>query len=265
MPGALGFPGVFPSPASGQTPPAGTVGAAATATPTAPRPRATPTIQPPTATRALPTATPAPTFTPVPTATPTPIVVTFQKGAQLYSDSFAAPVKWPLTSDSNLALSVLDGRYHVRVLPARYWGWQCAPNAQALSAVANLVMEVSAKVEEGPETSAYGLLFRFVDNKNFYRLHVTPAGKWEFGKFLNGTWSVISPLNVSDAIPKGNQTVTLRVVAKGNTFAFFANGVQLGTAADSSLGAGNLCLSTAAQGDGSVHVSYDDVNVWEAK
>jgi hypothetical protein len=228
-------------------------------------PTATPTTVATTAPTVPPTVTPTPTATatpaPTPTPTPTPVVVTYQKGNQVFVETFTGTVVgWPLASDANMKRFVQDGRYNLQTIPAKYGDWNCSTKPPTLS---DSVVEVTVRLEDGPATNAYGILFRHTDDKNFYRLQMTPAGRWEFGRQLDGAWTVLVPWRTSDAIPQGAGPVTVRIVAKGATFAFFANGVQIGAVADPSVASGSVCLAITALGDGAGRFSFDDLTVWE--
>jgi hypothetical protein len=228
-----------------------------------PRPAApTPAAETPSPTPS-PMVTPTPVNTPRPTATrtPTPPVVTFLKGQQVYLEDFGGKVvEWPLAIDASVKRFVQDGRYNLQVIPSRLGEWDCP---RKIVTNTDMVLEFSARLEDGPETNTYGVLFRFLDNKNFYWLQIAPAGTWELGRMVGGVWSLLISPTASEAIPRGKQPAAVRLAAKGGAFAFFVNGAQLATIADASLPAGGACLSVSARGEGGGRMSFDDLTIWE--
>ncbi len=239
---------------------------AASSTPTRPMQV---TVAPPPATATVPAATRTPTTAPTVTRTPTatmtptatPVVVTYQKGSQVYLETFSTGAPdWPLSTDSNMKRFVQDGRYTLQAIPPRLVGWECPRKPIT---VTDFVLEVSVRLEDGPTSNAYAVHFRQIDSNNFYRLQISPAGRWEFGRQLKGAYTSLVPWKSSTAIPQSLGSITVRVVGKGGAFAFFVNGAQLGAVADPSFATGNVCLAVNTLGDGGGRFSFDDLTVWE--
>lgn len=246
---ALGMAGSLPAPFQGtfallggpreQTPP--------TAAPAAVKISSSPTTAP-TPSRPRPTSTPL-------------LTPSFERGSLIYSESFnATGTTWPVKSDANIKYSIRDGRYNIEASAASGWNWICQPTSIASTA---MIAEVSARLEEGSPSAAYGMLFRRSDSRNFYVVLVTGNGKWQFGKMVNGVWTAVVDWKSDAAVPRAGDLAALQVVAKGDILAFSVNGAQLGAVVDSSLSSGAICLSTNTLGGGSVRYSFDDLRVWE--
>lgn len=149
-----------------------------TATPTSPPtpkaspiPTFTPTIEPTSTPK--PTASPlpkkTPTSTPVPTATP----IDPEQGEQLYLSDFSDPQGWQTTKGRGWEAEPFEGKYRITVHGNLIPIWYCrtAPKGP------NFSLGVDVQVEGG----AAGLMFRFVDSKNYLAFFVDP---------LNGTYQL---------------------------------------------------------------------------
>lgn len=176
----------------------------------------------------LPTATPLPaaTATPRPTATPTPqpqLVTVFQD---------------PLTSnrngwyDGSNCTFQSDG-YHIRN------GYECfAP----IGSQSSVNISVQVKQIHGTDVD-YGIGFRSNGPQTEYYMYIADNGVWSVIKTINGRLSTLVSKTASGAIHQGlDQVNTLEVDCSGSTFAFFINGVRVGSATDSSLPSGKIGL-----------------------
>ncbi|MGZ6320671.1 MAG: LamG-like jellyroll fold domain-containing protein, partial [Ktedonobacterales bacterium] len=109
---------------------------------------------------------------------------------------------------------------------------------------------------KGDTTQDYGLVFRRASKGNYYVFGILSTGKWDFYKGVNNTASNVVDPTVNSAIKTGlNATNTLKVTMSGSHFTFFVNGVQVGTADDTSFTSG---LSGVAGGDNieAVYTAY---------
>jgi hypothetical protein len=110
--------------------------------------------------------------------------------------------------------------------------------------------------------NGYGMVFRYVDTQNFYRFDIGGDGKWAMTRRIPNDWKHITDLKSSPAIKSGNNAVnTLRVVARGNTFEFYANGVLLDTVTDNTLPLGRIGLFASTFDDAKADVKFDNVKV----
>lgn len=119
----------------------------------------------------------------------------------------------------------------------------------------------STQVSSGT-ANGYGMIFRYVDAQNFYRFDIAGDGKWAMSRRLRDQWIQISELKVSPAIKLGNNVSnTLRLVARGDKFEFYANGVLLDTFTDKTLPLGRLGLFVSTFDDPKAEVKFDNVKV----
>jgi hypothetical protein len=100
-----------------------------------------------------------------------------------------------------------------------------------------------------------GLVFRYRDSQNHYRLRYRSGGlalqKIVDGNFIE-LWSSNSAYNT-------NTWYTLRVVASGTSFSIYRNGTLLGTVNDSEFSVGDLGVYAFNES----HVAVDDISIVE--
>lgn len=128
--------------------------------------------------------------------------------------------------------------------------------------VSNFDMTVNAVLETGEAANSYGILFRYVDERNFYRLDLTGDGLWGVSRRRNDQWISLIELELSPAIrTELGSTNTLRIVGKDKDFAFYSNGVMLGTISDNNLPVGRLGLFASTFDGATIQVHFDDMTV----
>ncbi len=183
------------------------------------------------------------------TSTNTGTTTTSKPGEHvLFQDALTASShddNWP--NDGNCVFAN-DG-YHVKGSYLCY-----APTED----VSNGAISVQTAQVNGDTSQDYGLVFRRASKGNFYVFGVMSSGKWDFFKAANDTASDIVHPTTNSAIKTGmNAKNTLKVVMSGSHFTFFVNGVQVGTADDSSYTSGK---SGVAGGD-KIESVYTDFKI----
>jgi hypothetical protein len=225
--------------------------ASPTATSTAtPVPTATFT-PPPTATLTLvPTATvtltPTPTYTPSPTPRPTAELV--------LSEDFGDQASWWCQKEAGVIdFYCQDGELHAVSKDQRQFNWKGRPNSYR-----DFIMQVQVRFIGDAGASA--LVFRASSgaSPSMYVSWVFPNGRGSLMKYVSGNrMNLIDPTE-SPAIKKGGATNTFQVVARGSRFTFYANGVELVSAIDSSYQEGIVGIGAADE----AHVVFDNLRIW---
>lgn len=145
-----------------------------------------------------------------------------------------------------------DNSYHIEN------GYTCfAPVVQA----SDVNITVQARQLSGPLTQHYGIVFRHVDDNNWYEFILNSDTEWGFYKTLNGTEAAIVQDTINPAINGNlNSANTLRVQAKGSHFIFFVNGTQVGEAEDSAFASGRSGLFAG----GYIEVAFNNFEITAA-
>lgn len=197
-----------------------------------PQATSVPILVTPTATQPSSTETPA-----APSATPSAQDPAVYLGDPTGTDPLDSGKSFGLEStaydDDYTSIRVENGAL---VLTSRYAtgyrGWRTGGTK-----IQNAYTEATVQVGECSGSDMYGLITRSVDFVKGYWFQVTCEGKWAFGYWDGEKYVELktSP-NVDSAVHSGsNQTNRLGVMAQGETFALFINGLQVGEVTDSAL------------------------------
>lgn len=112
--------------------------------------------------------------------------------------------------------------------------WWAVPNAPQTS---DFYLKVAAQQTQGSEASAFGLIFRLLDEENYYIFEITPAGQYSLYQHGATGWSAILPWSTSSAILT-NAPNDLSILAINNVFSFFVNSEFLASYANNALSQG---------------------------
>jgi hypothetical protein len=181
---------------------------------------------------------------------------TSSAGSELFKDDFSQDSGlWEIFSDENGAsAAIADGHMVITV---------AAPSTVGFSiAVINLTdfdLTVTTTQISGGLANGYGVIFRYIDQNNFYRFDISGDGLWGVSRRLKDQWVPILELTASSAIQTGYASNALRLVARGGQFEFYANGVLLGQAADANLPVGRIGLFASTFDDPNTRASFDDL------
>lgn len=125
-------------------------------------------------------------------------------------------------------------------------------------------MEVDVIQRSGPPESSFGTLFRVQDNQEFYRFDITGNGLYVIERHNgDGSWTRLVPdWMPSPALNQGvNVTNRLRVLATGDTLAFYANDVLLTQLTDATLSGGQIGFDAGTFGGGNLQVAFDNLDI----
>jgi len=176
----------------------------------------------------------------------------------LYEGDFSNPNSgWTQASGKEAESYCRDGEFHSLVKMQDWSAWQYNQDAGPFK---DFIMEADARLVSGPKGSAYGLIFRFQGNDNFYYFQVSEDGRYRIGKFLNRVWSDLHSWTKSAFIETGNSTNHLKVACKGSQIEVYANGHHLTTVVDDYFwGYVGAIVSTT---EPTAHVAFDNLKVY---
>jgi hypothetical protein len=110
-------------------------------------------------------------------------------------------------------------------------------------------ISVQVKQLSGTVDNFFGIVFRYVDTKDFYDFRVNSNSLWFVDKYVNGVETPLVPQSATAALKPGPGVVnTLLVRAHGARFQFFANGVELGQINDTTYSSGEVGLRGPSSG-----------------
>lgn len=128
--------------------------------------------------------------------------------------------------------------------------------------VGDFDLTVAATFVEGGSANSYGVIFRYLNEKMFYRLDLTGDGYWGVSRRLEDNWISVSELTASPAIRTGpGATNLIRLVALTANFTIYANDQLLGTVSDTTLTIGRIGLLVSTFDEPTVQAQFDNVRV----
>ncbi len=125
----------------------------------------------------------------------------------------------------------------------------------------NFAYQIAMTITQG---DCGGLIFRAVDNQNFYLFEVCQNGQFDSLLYVKNVNTASTKLASSPAIHTGlHQVNTLAVVVQGNTFNFYANGQHIDTVTDNTFTHGSIGVLASDTTSPTV-VNYTNALVWTA-
>ncbi len=175
-----------------------------------------------------------------------------------YQDDFSdSQSGWDDTSSDKYTRKVYgNNRYQVEVSTSNL-----VARGLANRDVADFVIEVEAKLEDGDPTNTSGLLFRFKDDKNFYRFDLANDGYYKLSKFVEGQWTdLVAEWTKAESF-KPNEANLLKVSAFGSKITTFVNGQKAAEVTDSSFTHGNFGFFASTFDKPYNWVSFDNLTL----
>jgi hypothetical protein len=180
-----------------------------------------------------------------------------------YTEDFSTPDNgWKTASDEAIAISVPDGALHFTIGDLDTIAWSTPKDKR----FGDFVLDVDATQVDGPNDNTYGVIFRYQDDRNFYRLDISGDGYFAVFKRKDGAWIKMQEYAETSAIQQGNATNHLQVIAKGDQFTFNVNGQTVKTFSDKDFTNGNIGVAAGTlSNEAGVHIAFDNVTVSEVK
>ena len=179
-----------------------------------------------------------------------------------YADDFSKSNNgWKVVDDKIIQIRYQDAALHFTIDDLDQIAWSTAGKR-----FENFTLDVDATQVDGPSDNSYGVLIRYVDEKNFYRLDISGDGYFAINKYQAGKWLKLQDWTESAAIKREAATNHLQVIARGNQFTFNVNGETVTTFTDDEFKQGDIGLTAGTLFDNAgVHIAFDNLTLSEAK
>jgi len=190
--------------------------------------------------------------------TPEPPIMPTPAFPLAWQDDFSTPEGgWDETSDLQSVKKYENGQYHISVNARELFIWSTAGQD-----LADFMVEVETTQVSGPNDNGYGLLFRFQDDRHFYRFDISGDGFYFLSKRLENQWVTLIDWTASPFIHKGQATNRLKVICQGSQISLYVNDRHLTDFSDVSYSHGDIGLFAGTLSQGGVHISFDNLKVW---
>ncbi len=169
---------------------------------------------------------------------------------------------WKTASDEAIKIEVQDGALHFAISELDTIAWSTPKDNR----FGDFVLDVDATQVGGPNDNTYGVIFRYQDDRNFYRLDISGDGYFAVFKRKDGVWAKVQDYVETPAVKQGNATNHLQVIAQGNQFTFNVNGETVKTFSDGDFSSGNVGVTAGTLFDNAgVQIAFDNLKVSEVK
>ncbi len=162
------------------------------------------------------------------------VIITGDSGALIYAASFdgdaALDGEWE-QYEGRQSASITDGALRISVGLAQDGNYSLSDYS-----FRNFDVRVSARAVAGPLDNGYGVIFRLLDRDNYFLFMVSSDGFYSVQRILDGQLREISTwIPTTNSVPELNGLTVnagleavndMRVIARGDTFEFYVNGVQ---------------------------------------
>lgn len=175
-----------------------------------------------------------------------------------FRDGFDNPGSgWKTTETAQLRIAYQDGGLHFVINALDSIAW-----AVAGKQVDDFILDVDATQLEGPDDNHYGVIVRYRDEKNFYRLDISGDGYYSIQRYTNGAWAILVDWKESNAIQQGATANHLRVIAEGPRLTWVVNGATLAQIDDADILSGDIGLTAGTFFEqAGVHIAFDNLEV----
>ena len=180
-----------------------------------------------------------------------------------YTENFSdAGSGWKTVTGQAVQIFYKDNGLNFKINELDSIAWS-TPQGKRFS---DFVLDVDATQVAGPSDNSYGIIFRQIDDRNFYRIDISGDGYYDVLKYKGGKWIKLQDWSEASAIKKDQNTNHLQVVAKGNQYGFRVNDQPVTTFEDNDFKDGNVGLTAGTLFDNAgVQVAFKNLRVSEVK
>lgn len=147
-------------------------------------------------------------------------VVPAEPGALLYAAAFdGLEDEWE-RYEGRLSAAIADGRLRLTV-----GDFESGPYSAARPHFGDFDLRVEATAVDGPLDNGFGVIFRLQDRQNYYLFLISSDGYYKVERVRGGVSRELSTWIESPLVRQGlGERNYVRVVGRGDQFAFFVNG-----------------------------------------
>lgn len=180
-------------------------------------------------------------------------------GDLLFQDGFSDPSSgWDRVQSQGGMTDYENDRYRIVVNAANadYW------TNPGLS-FQDVMIDVDAGKNSGPDDNDFGVLCRYQDTENFYFFIISSDGYYGIGIVEDGEQSLLEPPQMyqSDSIIPGDATNHLQAICQGSQLTLYVNGDLIAEASDSTFAEGDIGLIVGSFDEPGVDIWFDNLMI----
>ncbi len=216
-----------------------------------------------------PVETLEPVATPEPIETPTeePVLSVAERLAEIRSVPATMTSEfrrddgaWQMDTDENVTHFYARRAFHILLDRADWVSWSLHTELSP----ADFLAEVDVARVAGPLDGEYGLIFRSLNDDNFYFYAINSNGHYSLWKQVDGAWVNLIDWTESDALNSGADTLNrLGVLAEGDQITLIANSVGLQQVTDSSFSEGQIGVAAGTFAESGLEITFDNFALWD--
>ncbi|MBX3013292.1 MAG: hypothetical protein KF832_17365 [Caldilineaceae bacterium] len=180
----------------------------------------------------------------------------------LYYDEFRRDDgSWDVVEEDDYAFFYNQRMFQMEVLPDNLYTYSINRATTDLD-LTDYLVEVDTQAITLPADGQYSLLFRYVDDDNFYAFTIRHD---EYALLIqeNGEWDALIEFTTTDALDTTEEAVNrLGVLAAGSSITLFVNDVPLAQVEDATFSGGGIGLVAATYQESDLAVAFDNVELW---
>ncbi|MBN1814240.1 MAG: DUF1080 domain-containing protein [Anaerolineae bacterium] len=165
---------------------------------------------------------------------------------------------WSEEDNENHKLWIEDGGFHAFV---KREDWVAA-SFYHLSEYDDFYFQTTVR-QMGDVPGAYGIVFRYQDDDNYYLLRISTDGYYEIRKQLGGDWVALTDWEGSSDINQGQEWNVITLVCVGNRIVVYLNGEWLVDVTDDSFAKGYVGLAANSYAGPGLHAVFDTITIGE--
>ncbi|MFN2281046.1 MAG: family 16 glycoside hydrolase [Anaerolineales bacterium] len=180
-------------------------------------------------------------------------------GDLLFQDGFSDPSSgWDRVQSEEGMTDYENDRYRIVVNAANadYW------TNPGLS-FKDVMVDVDAGKNAGPDDNDFGILCRYQDTENFYFLIISSDGYYGIGIVQDGEQRLLEPPQMyqSDSVIPGDAANHLQAICHGSRLTLYVNGDLVAEAIDSTFTEGDIGLIVGSFDEPGVDIWFDNLMI----
>jgi hypothetical protein len=169
---------------------------------------------------------------------------------------------WRSENDEDASYSFAARTYRIEVLREGWLGWSFNEELNNLS-LADFLVEVDVSHVAGPLDGEAGLIFHFVDERNFYLFVISSDGYYSLQKEVDGEWITLLDWEMSDLLETGEGASNrLGVLVEDAQITLLINDETVAQLEDEASSTGSIGLAAGTFEQGGLTIAFDNLDVW---